>query len=142
MAWQDPRRDPSQILTRQALVHDVTSKGLLNLVPEPIKQLYAILESEFSPLHLCQKLAPLLEQLESMDEPLSAASPVHDVSLGQYKNTLQQVATKTLTGNINCTEPVGLHVILLWSGDTPLYHFGRSSHVSLDGHMFPSALTD
>jgi len=95
-------------------VHDVTSKGLLNLVPEPIKQLYAILESEFSPLHLCQKLAPLLEQLESMDEPLSAASPVHDVSLGQYKNTLQQVATKTLSATSTAgTEPIGLRDILL-----------------------------
>lgn len=90
---QDPRRDPGQILTRQALVHDVTSKGLLNLVPEPIKQLYAVLESEFSPLHLCQKLAPLLDQLEALDQPLSAASPVQNVSLGQYKATLQQVRT-------------------------------------------------
>jgi hypothetical protein len=103
VVYQDPRRDPSQILTRQGLVYDVTSKGLLNLVPEPIKQLYAILESEFSPLHLCQKLAPLLEQLETMDEPLSAASPVHDVSLGQYKNTLQQVGTK----HRQATSPLG-----------------------------------
>lgn len=69
----------------------MTNKGLLNLVPEPINQLYTILEQDFSPLHLCQKLAPLLDQLESLDQTLSAASPVQNIGLLQYKKTLQQV---------------------------------------------------
>lgn len=89
--FQDTRRDASQLLTRQGLLSDVTNKGLLNLVPEPINQLYTILEQDFSPLHLCQKLAPLLDQLESLDQPLSAASPVQNIGLLQYKKTLQQV---------------------------------------------------
>ena len=91
LAIQDTRRDASQLLTRQGLLSDVTNKGLLNLVPEPINQLYTILEQDFSPLHLCQKLAPLLDQLESLDQPLSAASPVQNIGLLQYKKTLQQV---------------------------------------------------
>ena len=88
---QDTRRDATSLLTRQGLLSDVTSKGLLNLVPEPINQLYTILEQDFSPLHLCQKLAPLLEQLESIDQTLSPASPVQNISLLQYKKSLQQV---------------------------------------------------
>lgn len=88
---QDTRRDASSLLTRQGLLSDVTSKGLLNLVPEPINQLHTILEQDFSPLHLCQKLAPLLEQLESIDQTLSPASPVQNISLLQYRKSLQQV---------------------------------------------------
>lgn len=91
LAFQDPRRDPRTALSRSALLSDLTAKGLLNLVPEPIKQLYAVLESDFSPLHLCAKLAPMLEQLDSLNQPLSSASPVQDVQLGHYKTYLQQV---------------------------------------------------
>lgn len=79
------------MLTRTSLLAELTAKGVLNLVPEPIKQLYAALEQDFSPLQLCKKLAPLLEQLEGMDQPLSPASPVQQASLGQYKKSLQQV---------------------------------------------------
>lgn len=94
---QDTRRDASQLLTRQGLLSDVTNKGLLNLVPEPINQLYTTLEQDFSPLHLCQKLAPLLDQLETLDQTLSSASPVQNISLLQYKKTLQQAGTPICT---------------------------------------------
>lgn len=78
-------------LSRPALLSDLLAKGLLNLVPEPVKQLYTILESDFSPLHLCAKLEPLLDQLDTINQPLSSASPVQDVQLGHYKSYLQQV---------------------------------------------------
>ncbi len=98
LLWlQDTRRDASQLLTRQGLLSDVTNKGLLNLVPEPINQLYNILEQDFSPLHLCQKLAPLLDQLEGLDQTLSAACPVQNIGLLQYKKTLQQVTFQNST---------------------------------------------
>lgn len=88
---QDPRKDPRQVLTRSSLLADLTAKGLLNLVPEPIRALYVTLDQDFSPLQLCKKLAPLLDQLDSMDQPLSSASPVQQASLAQYKHSLQQV---------------------------------------------------
>lgn len=79
------------MLTRSALLAELTAKGLLNLVPEQIKLLYTTLDQDFSPLQLCKKLAPLLDQLESMNQPLSPASPVQEANLGQYKKSLQKV---------------------------------------------------
>ena len=90
-AVQDTRKDPRQVLMRPSLLAELTAKGLLNLVPDSIKQLYAILEQDFSPLQLCRKLSPLLDQLEGWNQQLSPASPVQDVSLGHYKKTLQKV---------------------------------------------------
>ena len=87
---QDSRRDPRQILSRSALVSELAAKGILNLVPEPVKQLYAVLEQDFSPLQLCRKLAPLLEQLDGLNKPLSSASPVQDAPLGDYRKSLEQ----------------------------------------------------
>lgn len=36
------------------------------------------------------QIAPLLESLSSLDAPLSAASPVQEANLTQYKHALQQ----------------------------------------------------
>jgi hypothetical protein len=55
-----------------------------------VAQIHALLEADFVPLELCARLAPLLEALEGLNKPLSAASPVLDAALGQYKRALQQ----------------------------------------------------
>lgn len=39
------------------------------------------------------QVGPLLEKLSSLDAPLSAASPVQEAPLAQYKRALQQVST-------------------------------------------------
>ena len=37
-----------------------------------------------------EQVAPLLEKLSSLDAPMSAASPVQEANLTQYKHALQQ----------------------------------------------------
>ena len=59
------------ILSRTALVSDLSSKGVVNLVSDEVKQIYSLLEADFTPLELCQKLAPLLEQLETVTKSMS-----------------------------------------------------------------------
>ena len=61
------------------------------MVPEELRALYALLETEFSPLDLCARVAPLLERLDALGSPLSAASPVQEASLAQYKQALKEV---------------------------------------------------
>lgn len=73
---QDAKRDIRSALSRGALVSELGAKGVLNLVPAEIKRIHTLLESEFNPLQLCHQLGPLLEQLEGLSKPLSAASPV------------------------------------------------------------------
>ena len=50
---------------------DLSSKGVTNLVSDEVKQIYSLLEADFTPLELCQRLAPLLEKLETVTESLS-----------------------------------------------------------------------
>lgn len=59
------------ILSRTALVSDLSSKGVVNLVSDEVRQIYSLLEADFTPLELCQRLAPLLKQLESVTETMS-----------------------------------------------------------------------
>jgi translation initiation factor 3 subunit A len=53
------------------LVSDLSSKGVVNLVSDEVRQIYSLLEADFTPLELCQRLAPLLKQLESVTKTMS-----------------------------------------------------------------------
>ena len=50
---------------------DLSSKGVVNLVSDEVRQIYSLLEADFTPLELCQRLAPLLEKLETITESMS-----------------------------------------------------------------------
>jgi hypothetical protein len=65
------RRDGRAQLTRQSLLIDIEKKGLLALVPPEVKQIYGLLESDFNPLQLCKVVAPLLEALPALNQPVS-----------------------------------------------------------------------
>eukprot|EP00891_Asterochloris_glomerata_P003711 jgi/Astpho2/3711/Aster-04897 len=92
----DAKRDARNVLARTALVGELASKGVGNLVPDEIKQILTLLEGDFVPLELCHRLQPLLETLGGLSKPMSGASPVVDVGLEQYTASLQQVAVLRL----------------------------------------------
>ncbi|KAL3155895.1 hypothetical protein ABBQ32_012895 [Trebouxia sp. C0010 RCD-2024] len=92
----DTKRNARSILSRTALVSDLSSKGVVNLVSNEVRQIYSLLEADFTPLELCQRLAPLLEKLETVSEPMSGASPVEEITLKQYSKSLQRVAVLRL----------------------------------------------
>lgn len=54
---------------------DLSSKGVVNLVSDEVRQIYSLLEADFTPLELCQRLAPLLEKLETVTEAMSGTLP-------------------------------------------------------------------
>jgi translation initiation factor 3 subunit A len=56
-----------------------------------VRATWELLTSEFNPLELCSKLGPLLEALGSLTSPMSAASPVKDLSMSLYLPSLKQV---------------------------------------------------
>ena len=62
------------MLARTALVGELASKGVGNLVPDEIKQILTLLEGDFVPLELCHRLQPLLETLGSLSKPMSGGS--------------------------------------------------------------------
>ncbi|KAF8071218.1 TIF3A1 [Scenedesmus sp. PABB004] len=88
----DKRSEAKSILTRAALVSSIGSMSLLALVPAEVRAAWELLTNEFNPLELCNKLAPLLDQLAAIESPMSAASPVRDLAMAQYLPSLKQVA--------------------------------------------------
>lgn len=55
---------------------DLSSKGVVNLVSDEVRQIYSLLEADFTPLELCQRLAPLLQKLETVTESMSGMTPL------------------------------------------------------------------
>ena len=68
-------------LSRSALLGELRSKKVIDLVPDEVRQILGLLESDFNPLQLCKQLGPLIEKLSTLDAPLSAASPVQEAPL-------------------------------------------------------------
>ncbi|KAK9813797.1 hypothetical protein WJX73_010183 [Symbiochloris irregularis] len=88
--------DPRSALSRQALITDLTAKGLPSAVPEEVRHILTLLEHDFNPLELCKRLQPTLDKLSSMGASLSSASPVGAVDPSQFCKPLQQVAVVRL----------------------------------------------
>lgn len=63
-----------------------------NDVCSQIKQIFELLTSEFSPLELCAKIAPLLANLKESVHTTSPSSPVKTVDLSMYIPQLKQVS--------------------------------------------------
>ncbi len=43
-------------LSRKALLADLRAKKILDIVPEEVRHIYTLLESDFSPLELCAQV--------------------------------------------------------------------------------------
>lgn len=87
-------------LSRSALLSEIVSKGLLAYVPQEVKDLYSLLETEFHPLDLATRLEPLLAKLADIGDSLSPASPVPEVRPQEYVAALQKVTTAKLLAQV------------------------------------------
>ncbi|EIE20453.1 hypothetical protein COCSUDRAFT_30620 [Coccomyxa subellipsoidea C-169] len=85
----DAKRDMRSALSRKALLSELRAKKIVDIVPEEVRQIYVLLESDFSPLELCAQVAPLLEKLSSLDAPMSTASPVQEANLTHHATALK-----------------------------------------------------
>ena len=82
-------------LTRAALVSDLATRGVVAMAPAPVADIHALLETEFAPLDLCTRLAPLLDQLAATEgaTTVSPACPVPTAGdLSSYVAPLRRVA--------------------------------------------------
>ena len=69
------------------------SKGVVTYVPQEVKYLYHLLENEFHPLYIANKVQPLLGRLYKISDKLSSASPIPEVQLEQYIPALERQTT-------------------------------------------------
>ena len=97
-------------LTRDAVLAELSSRGVLAHVPESVRRLFSELEEEVSPLELSKRVEPLLESIgslatasivtvtddgESSTEAaaeMSSASPIQQISFAQFFVPVRAVA--------------------------------------------------
>jgi len=77
--------------TREALLKEALSKNLLARVTPEVRNLYNILEVQFHPLNICQKISPILSSLSSNAELSKYVEPLHQVILTRVLQQLSQV---------------------------------------------------
>ncbi|KAE9379383.1 putative eukaryotic translation initiation factor 3 subunit A [Stipitochalara longipes BDJ] len=81
----------AQAPTRAVLFKDAMSKGLLKRARPEIRELYNILEVDFHPLSICQKISPILAQIGADAEMEKYVLPLQQVILTRLFQQLSQV---------------------------------------------------
>ncbi|KAI9817968.1 MAG: eukaryotic translation initiation factor 3 subunit A [Thelocarpon impressellum] len=81
----------SQAPTRAVLFKDAMSKGLLKRARPEIRELYNILEVDFHPLSICQKISPILQKIGGDAEMEKYVLPLQQVILTRLFQQLSQV---------------------------------------------------
>lgn len=72
------------------------SKGVMSCVTQEVKDIHYLLEHEFLPSDLAQKVLPLLTKISKLGGKLSTASSIPEVHLSQYVPALEKLATLRL----------------------------------------------
>ncbi|KAF1958671.1 hypothetical protein CC80DRAFT_441234 [Byssothecium circinans] len=81
----------SQAPTRAILFKDALSKGLLKRARPEIRDLYNILEVDFHPLSICNKISPILSKIGADEEMKKYVGPLQQVILTRLFQQLSQV---------------------------------------------------
>ena len=81
----------SQAPSRAGLFRDALSKSLLRRARPQIRDLYNILEVDFHPLSICQKISPILAQIGADEEMQKYILPLQQVILTRLFQQLSQV---------------------------------------------------
>jgi translation initiation factor 3 subunit A len=81
----------AQAPTRAVLFKDAMSKGLLKRARPEIRDLYQILEVDFHPLSICQKISPILAKIGADAEMEKYVLPLQQVILTRLFQQLSQV---------------------------------------------------
>ena len=81
----------AQSPTRAVLFKDAMSKGLLKRARPEIRELYNILEVDFHPLSICQKISPILTKIGADPEMEKYVLPLQQVILTRLFQQLSQV---------------------------------------------------
>lgn len=77
--------------SRAGLFRDALSKSLLRRARPQIRELYQILEVDFHPLSICQKISPILAQIGADEEMQKYILPLQQVILTRLFQQLSQV---------------------------------------------------
>lgn len=78
--------------TRSGLLKESLSRNLLRKVKPELRELYNILEVEFHPLSICEKIQPIISKISKNDKEMEKyVKPLHSVILTRLFQQLSQV---------------------------------------------------
>lgn len=91
--------------TREALLTEIRAKNILDQVPQYLRDLYLLLESNWDPLIMVETARPMLEQLKAEVGATTSTDAenddVEDTSLGRYVKPLTRVLLLKLVVNLS-----------------------------------------
>lgn len=89
------KHDVAKALCRDALVREIKSKGMLDVVPPEVRDMFILVEETFDPLGKCRTLHTLLNRLDALDVPfttLGAGAALEGAHLGSFKKGVMNAA--------------------------------------------------
>ncbi|KAJ3688291.1 hypothetical protein LUZ61_017455 [Rhynchospora tenuis] len=126
----DAERESREVLSRASLLTELTAKGVMSYVPQEVKDLYYLLESEFLPLDLASRVQPLLAKIAKLGGKLSTASAVPEVQLSQYIPALEKLTTlRVLTQAAQVFQTMKIDMI---SKIIPFFDFAVVEKIAVD----------
>ncbi|KAJ0263439.1 Proteasome component (PCI) domain-containing protein [Hirschfeldia incana] len=97
----EPKFECRDMLSRESLLSDLVSSGVLSCATQEVKDLYHQLEHEFHPLELGSNTKPLLDRISKLGGKLSTAPSLPEVHLSQYVPSLEKLATLRLLQHVS-----------------------------------------
>ncbi|EOA19022.1 hypothetical protein CARUB_v10007674mg, partial [Capsella rubella] len=89
------------MLSRESLLSELVSKGVLSCATQEVKELYHLLKHELHPLDLGSKIKPLLDRISKLGGKLSSAPSLQEVQLSRYVSSLEKIATLKLLQQVS-----------------------------------------
>ncbi|KAI8897568.1 hypothetical protein BC833DRAFT_593138 [Globomyces pollinis-pini] len=86
-----PNEEPSEKPTRESLLKSALSNDALSIVKPEIAELYKLLEVDFFPLSICQKIAPIINSFSGIADLSDYVKPLHQVILTRLLQELSKV---------------------------------------------------
>ena len=77
--------------TREKLLQKALAGNMYSLVSPQVKELYQLLEVQFHPLSICQKVAPIIKSFSEHEQLCKYVKPLHQVILTRLLQQLSQV---------------------------------------------------
>ncbi|KAH0935417.1 hypothetical protein HID58_012534 [Brassica napus] len=97
----EPISESRDMLSRESLLSELVSSGVLSCATQEVKDLYHQLEHEFQPLDLGSNTKPLLDTISKLGGKLSTAPSLPEVHLSQYVPSLEKLATLRLLQHVS-----------------------------------------
>ncbi|EFC50268.1 eukaryotic translation initiation factor 3 subunit [Naegleria gruberi] len=108
--------------SKELLVSELDAKNVTQLVDTQLRDLYRILEVDFSPLKMCEKIKPILEYVKSKEDLAIYYEPLKQITvtklLQQLARAFQSIKIETVSKMADFVSLIQLEKILVENANT------------------------